>query len=92
MIDFIYRMLARAGITKHHDKVIHFIAGVIVGAVAMATLPHDFIPYPVVALAVIATGKEVYDKYIKDTEADFFDFFATICGGFVGIVGCGVLM
>ena len=92
MIQKLYELMYKIGITKGQDKVLHFLAGFVVGVFGMFLLPYDFIPYPVVAVVAVAVGKEVYDKYIKKTYFDFFDMFATICGGFVGIVSMGVML
>ena len=43
---------------------------------------------PVIAVAV---GKELRDKYIKKTYFDFFDMFATLLGGWIGIMIIGLL-
>lgn len=91
MISKVYALLAKVGITKHQDKVLHVLVGFVTGVISMATLPHDFVPFPVVVVVAVAFSKELYDKYIKKTYFDFFDMFATVVGGFVGIVGYGVL-
>ena len=91
MIQKLYELMSKIGITKGQDKILHLLAGFVVGVFGMFLLPYDFIPYPVVALVVIAIGKELYDKYIKKTYFDFFDMFATIVGGFIVIVLYGVL-
>ena len=92
MIQKLYELISKIGITKGQDKVLHFLAGFVVGVFGMLLLPYDFIPYPVVAVVAVAVGKELYDKYIKKTDFDFFDMLITICGGFVGIVSMGVML
>ena len=89
MIQKFYDLLTKVGITKAQDKVLHALAGFIVGFAWYLLLPNSIIP--VVVVVAVAIGKELYDKYIKKTYFDFFDMFATIAGGFVGIVLAGMM-
>jgi len=61
------------------DKCLHFIVGVLIYAVA-----HFISPIiGLVAVAIAAVGKEVYDRYNKGT-VDLWDAVATIAGGLIG--------
>ncbi|MGD2065747.1 MAG: hypothetical protein PVI43_01075 [Candidatus Bathyarchaeota archaeon] len=84
MIQKLYEIMTKVGITRYQDKVLHVIAGMFMGAVSQLSVPRSIIPIFVAIL--IAIGKELYDKYIKKTYFDFFDMFATIAGIFVGAV------
>ena len=63
---------------RHIDKLYHFIAGAIIFWVA-----SYFMSCPIIPVIVIGTGKEVYDKIIKHSYADFWDFLATVAGGLI---------
>lgn len=64
------------------DKLLHFVAGVLIYS-ASAWL----IGYWAIGLVVIAgVGKEVYDYYYGGTE-DVYDALVTIAGGVVVLVG-----
>lgn len=88
MIDKFYSMMIKIGITKRQDKVLHFIAGFIVGGV---TIP--FGAYAIVAVVLVALAKEAYNEYSYiGAGFDFFDFFVTCLGGVIGIMIVGVLL
>jgi len=63
---------------KHIDKLYHFIAGMIIFWVA-----SYFIACPIIPVIVIGALKEIYDKIIKRSYADFWDFLATVTGGLI---------
>ena len=63
---------------KHIDKLYHFIAGMIIFWVA-----SYFLACPIIPVIMIGAGKEVWDKVIKHSYADFWDFVATVAGGIV---------
>ena len=89
MIAKLYELMFSIGIKTHQDKVLHFVAGLLVGAIS-----HIFIVDSILVLApviLVAVGKELYDKYIKKTYFDFFDMFATLVGGWIGIMITGLL-
>ena len=89
MIERLYLLMARIGITTHQDKVLHAIAGFLVGAITM----YFFIGtmYPVLAVIAVGLGKELYDEY-EYGGFDFFDLFVTLLGGFFGIVITGLII
>jgi len=64
------------------DKVYHLIAGFII-AFAISFWRPDSGLFAAIAAGVL---KEVYDKYVKRTEADPLDTIATTVGGIVGAV------
>ena len=63
---------------KHIDKLYHFIAGATIFWVA-----SYFMACPIIPVIVIGVLKEIYDKVIKHSYADFWDFFATVAGGII---------
>jgi hypothetical protein len=69
-----------------YDKALHFIAGVLIYAVA-----HFISPVVgMVAVTIAAVGKEVYDWFHRDRHTpDAWDAVATIAGGVVGLI-CGL--
>lgn len=71
------------------DKLLHFIAGLILGSVIMGVnnLWLSILPNGVLTLSIVfllGLAKEQYDKNHKGT-VDFKDVIATVIGGFVGI-------
>ncbi len=88
MIEKIYTLMGKIGITKVQDKILHFVVGFFIVSF-LFLIVEDYIAFFMMLFA--AFGKELYDKYVKKTEANFFDFFATLLGGFVGLIFCGVL-
>ena len=90
MIDYIYRLINRVGITHGQDKVLHFAIGFIVGIVL------SLLVSPVVAVctgALLAVGKELYDRYMTwSANFDFFDMFVTILGTFIGTMTYGFIV
>lgn len=88
MIEKLYALMAKVGITKGQDKVLHFVAGFGIVAVLFFVF-EDYIAF--FAMLFFAFWKEVYDKYVKKTEINFFDFFATLLGGMVGLFSAGLL-
>ena len=88
MTNFLIDLLWKMGITRGHDKILHALAGLIVGAISMVLVGVYAIP----TVLAVAAGKELYDKYIKKTYFDFFDMFATILGGWFGIALAGMLI
>jgi len=61
---------------KHIDKLYHFLAGMIIFWVA-----SYFMVYPIIPVIVVGAAKEVWDKIIKHSYADWLDFLATVMGG-----------
>ena len=89
MIDSLYNILSRIGITSNQDKVLHLLVGIVVGFIS-----HHLIIDSILVLGpmlTVAVGKELWDKYIKKTYFDFFDMFATLLGGVVGIMAYGLI-
>jgi hypothetical protein len=69
-----------------HDKALHFIAGVLIYAVAHFIHPA----VGMVAVTVAAVGKEVYDWFRRDRHTpDLWDAVATMAGGVAGFI-CGL--
>ena len=89
MIDKFYELLTKVGITRGQDKVLHFIAGLCLGVVGQVSFPESILM--LLPVAVGAVGKELYDELVKDTYFDFFDMFATLLGGVVGIMAYGLI-
>jgi hypothetical protein len=84
MIEALYSLMAKIGITSKQDKILHFIVGFILGVVG-----HILTPDSIAMLAptiLFAVGKELFDRYVKKTKFDFFDMFITISGGWIGIM------
>ena len=66
-----------------HDKALHFIVGVLIYAAAHFTSPV----VGMIAVAVAAVGKEVYDYMNRDKHTpDLWDAVATVLGGAAGFV------
>ena len=90
MMDKLYLILTNLGINRGQDKILHLIVGFIVGAVVhyftLGTL------WALVAVIAVGVGKEIYDLNIKKTMFDFFDMFATLLGGWLGIMAVGLLI
>ena len=63
---------------KHIDKLYHFIAGMFIFWVA-----SYFMACPIIPVIVIGALKEIYDKVIKHSYADWLDFVATVMGGLI---------
>ena len=89
MIDSLYNLLSRFGITSHQDKVLHFVVGLGLGVIGQLLFPESILM--LIPVLVGAIGKELYDELVRDTYFDFFDMIATIAGGFAGIVTYGLL-
>lgn len=71
--------------TIPHDKALHFIAGVLIFAVAH----FGGIWVGVAAVTVAAVGKEIYDWFHRDKHTpDIWDAVATVLGGVVGFTCC----
>ena len=80
MIATIYELLAKAGITKGQDKILHAVAGLVITLVVGLLFG---IVYGLISGAVAGVLKEAHDEY-DYYGADFFDFFATLIGVFLG--------
>ena len=63
---------------KHIDKLYHFIAGAFIFWVA-----SYFIICPIIPVIIIGAAKEAYDRIIKHSYMDFWDFLATVAGGLI---------
>ncbi len=86
MIEKLYELMTKIGITRNQDKVLHFMAGFMI-AISFTLV---FAPiYGVVAGVVAGLGKEAWDQYQYD-GADFFDFFVTISGTWTGVMLLGL--
>lgn len=68
----------------YRDKIYHFIAGVAISVGMYYGTHNDAIA--LVTVLLIGVGKEVYDKYVKNTRFDFFDLLATVIGGMSAII------
>ncbi len=80
MIDKLYELLTKIGITKSQDKVLHILAGLIITiAVGFAlTVSHG-----VLAGVIAGLAKELYDQYDYN-GFDFLDLLATYAGVCIG--------
>lgn len=66
-----------------YDKALHFIVGVLIYAAAHFVSPI----IGMIAVAVAAVGKEVYDYMNRDKHTpDLWDAVATVLGGAAGFV------
>ena len=88
MIDSLYNLLTKIGITRGQDKVLHWIAGFI-GATITAYLFGAVVGFFVGG--ALGLGNEIHDKYY-DGVVDFFDFFFTWSAGIVGVMAIGLLL
>ncbi|MCB5278947.1 MAG: hypothetical protein LHW59_05455 [Candidatus Cloacimonetes bacterium] len=86
MIELAYKILAKIGIAKHQDKVLHFLGGLIIylGLVYFLSFISFIGIWAFVVVVVVAVGKEVYDR--KTTGFDYYDIAATLLGGWFGMV------
>lgn len=66
-----------------HDKALHLIGGVLIYTVAHFVSPA----VGLIAVAVVAVGKEIYDYFNRDRHTpELLDALATIAGGLLGFV------
>lgn len=63
------------------DLLYHITAGFLIAALTAVFLPVYF---GLVTATAAGIGKELYDKYFKETFFDKTDLFATIWGGCIG--------
>ena len=67
-----------------HDKLLHYFYGQLIFAISYIPLTAFAVPYafPIAfaIVAVIAAGKEIYDKVSGNGTPEFLDFLATILG------------
>lgn len=89
-MEKLHELLTKVGITKGQDKVLHFIAGLGLGVVGQVLFPESV--FMLITVIAGAIGKELYDEFVKDTYFDFFDMFATLLGGAVGIMAYGLIL
>ena len=78
------RLFSWLPISSSYDKVCHFVAGLIISAVAA------FFGGVMIGLAagfIAGLGKEAYDQYSENgSGANFFDFFSTLLGTVIGSI------
>ncbi len=60
------------------DKLLHFIAGMVIFLIA-----NCFMSFAIIPVIIIAVLKEVYDLKVKKSRMDFWDFLATVAGGLI---------
>lgn len=70
------------------DKICHFLVGVLI--VVSITLLIDDEIIALSSMASVAVGKELYD-YFSYGHYSFFDMFATLLGGVLGLMGLHVV-
>ena len=87
MIEKLYELLTKVGITRGQDKVLHWLAGLI-GSVITAYLFGAVVGFFIGG--ALGLGKEIYDKYY-DGVVDFFDFFFTWLSGIIGVMAVGAV-
>lgn len=63
------------------DLLLHIACGFVIGFAIAFWRPGEALA----AVILAGAGKELYDKYIKKTEADGTDFVATLFGGVIGV-------
>ena len=89
MIEKFYELLTKVGITRGQDKVLHAVIGFGLGVVGQIIFSGSILV--LLPLVLVAVGKEIKDK-LDYGVFDFFDMFATLLGGFVGIVAYGLIL
>ena len=88
MIDSLYNLLTKIGITRGQDKVLHVIAGFITGVVVTIVFGGAI---GFLAGFAVAIGKELYDKFY-DGVVDYFDMFFTLFASTIGVMLVGGLL
>ncbi len=87
MIEKLYELMAKVGITYRQDEVLHFLAGFMIALIVSYIAFYLGFDYPQTYgfLAGILAGlcKELYDMYDYG-RFGFFDLFATLIGAFFG--------
>ena len=78
-----YELFKWLPISKGWDKICHISIGFIIGFILTIVFSQL---WGSIAFIILGVGKELYDKYIKKTEFDFFDMFGTMAGGFMGVL------
>lgn len=74
------------------DYLLHFVAGFVItlfSTLVLSILSYNYlfiICFSILTLLLVALFKELYDKYVKLTRFDFYDFIYTIFGGIVGLI------
>ena len=66
------------------DKLLHFFCGSVLVGLFDLFLPHAIIT--LVAVAVIAATKEIYDEMERDSPMDFVDFIFTILPALINFI------
>ncbi len=99
MINTLYKLLTKVGITSNQDKVLHFLAGFLIAILGSAFFGGG---YGFMIGASAAFLKECFDVYqaykngylFKEAlgKFDLLDFLATIAGALVGVILLGLVM
>ena len=66
------------------DKLLHFFYGSVLVGLFDLFLPHAIIT--LVAVAVVAATKEIYDEMERDSPMDFVDFIFTILPALINFI------
>ena len=66
------------------DKICHFLVGAFIVIIGTLVSGNDIVG--LIAMAVAGVGKELFD-YLSYGKFGFFDMFATLAGGVIGIMG-----
>jgi len=84
------------------DKIYHFIVGIMLYVALYGIYYFGQVPVVIMGMptelivlfnvGIIAVAKEVYDKDVKLSKFDYFDMFATIVGGVVGLFATMIFM
>ena len=77
------------GVKRGGDKIAHMLVGLVIGIISVFFLQGSI--YVLLPVAVAAVGKEIYDE-ISYGGFDFFDMFATLVGGWIGIMLTGLVL
>lgn len=80
--------MAKVGITRGQDKVLHWIAGFITGVVVTLVFGGAI---GFLAGFGVALGKELYDKFYNGV-VDYFDMFFTLMASVIGVMLVGGLL
>ncbi len=93
MINTLYVLMGKAGVTSNQDKVLHFLAGFLIAILGSAFFGGG---YGLIVGASAAFLKECFDVYqaykngYLPKEAigkfDLLDFLSTIAGAWLGVV------
>ena len=83
------RRLYQTILNTPKDKLLHFIAGALIGLLANAFVIYQF---AILIVLLAAVTKELYDYFSKKGTPEIADAFATFIGGFIAIWLSNIMM